>query len=159
MKNMDIKFSITLLTQIVQIVILFWGAWYLKKEIHLKDSQIDTLTKNFDEISKMLNLYKANDFKEYMDMKLETRDMKHEKDKAELEKLANFKFSEDNPEFIKAFEQIRSEWTKKQAELIQLLGYFLFQIDKEQREEALSTIPLSRSLIEEFIEKIKKTKK
>jgi hypothetical protein len=143
----------------IQIGTTLIGGWFLYQKLQHKDSQIDTLTKNFDEVSKMLNLYKAEDFQKYMDMKLETKDMEHNKDKADLEKLANFKFSEDNPEFIKAFEHIRFEWSTKQAELLNIVGYFILQADIKQREEILSKIPLSRSLIEDVLEKYEKNRK
>lgn len=143
----------------IQLVSTFIGGWFLYQKLQHKDSQIETLTKNFDSVEKLLKLYNADDFQKYVDLKLETKDLEHEKDKANLEKLANFKFSEDNPELIKVFEQFRYEWSLKQAELIRIVGYFILQVDIKQKEEILSTIPYSRSLIEDILAQIEKNKK
>ena len=157
---MDFKFIAITLLHIVQIGVFFWGAWYLKREIHLKDSQIETLKISFDLAERLLKIYNtADDFKKYVDIKLETKDLEYKKAIDDLEHKANFNFSEDNPELIKVFNIIREDWSKKQTELIKLVGYFILQADIKQREEILSTIPFSRSLIEEILVQIEKNKK
>jgi hypothetical protein len=137
--------------------ILVFGGWFLKRIINDKNSQIETLTKNSNSTTELLNstkvlieMYDIQKFKEHLDFTINTLEERH---KVEIEKV--FKLSEQNVK--DKILELASPWLIKYQELLNYQFHFLLQMSEEDLEKVLKSLPENKEFIQYQIKAIKET--
>ena len=149
---------VTMVLIIIQTIAIIWGGMYLKKELHLKETQIDVLTKNFAATKELLSLYNVDEFRKNLNLRIENITLEHEKERKALMEKLMMKFSPENKEFTDAFFKLSEDWIYKYNELLSLTANILIPMSDEQQNWYLKNLPLNGEFIKECLTNIKNGK-
>ena len=132
----------------MQLIAVFIVWYFLNEKLKHKESQIETLSLNFNSIKELLSVYKAKDFIEYVDMKIETKELVNKKQIKDLKD----KFSSDLSIFNNKVRDITDEMIHERIELGIVAANFVLLIPEKDRDNFLNLkLPLNKEFINEIL--------
>lgn len=145
----------------INAILLVVGGFFLRRIIKDKNSQIETLTKNSNSTTELLNstkvlieMYDLKKFKEHLDFTVSSLDEKH---KIELEKTFTH-FEKVTKEQILKLVDSTSPWLIRYNELLNYQFYFLLKMSDEDLEKVFELLPQNREFIKTQLQDIKSGK-
>lgn len=134
----------------INFIVLVIGGLFLKRIINDKNSQIETLSKNFESTKALLDMYDLDKFTKHLDFTVKGLEERH---KVEIEKI--YKSSEEGVE--NKILELTSPWLVKYNELLNYQFRFLLQMTDEELEKVYKLLPENKEFIQYQIKAIKET--
>ena len=141
----------------INTILIFVGGWFLKRIIEDKNSQIETLTKNSNSTTELLNstkvlveMYDIQKFKDHLDFTISDLEKRH---RLEIEKV--FKNTEESVK--NKILEIATPWFVKYNELLNYQFIFLLEMSDEDLEKVYKLFPENKEFIQFQLKSIKET--